>query len=60
MSVEHPLADRRIVAVALLTEAELRGLGSTFERAWPIDETPCFQGLLDAIEEADRSLLGAR
>ena len=58
MSVDHPLADRRIVAVALLTEAELRGLGTAFERAWPIDETPCFQGLLDAIEEADRSLLG--
>ena len=46
--------NQRIVAVALLTEHELGLLGSGFSRAWPIDETPCFVGLLKAIDEADR------
>lgn len=46
----------RIVAVALLTQQELRSLGAAFDRAWPVDETPCFTGLLAAIDEADRQL----
>ena len=46
----------RIVAVALLTEEELRALGPTFIRAWPVDETPCFADLLRAIDEADRAI----
>jgi hypothetical protein len=29
-------------------------LGEGFSRAWPVDETPCFVGLLEAIDEADR------
>src|SRR5690349_20091789 len=29
-----------IVAVALLTEPELQALGSAFDRAWPIDDSP--------------------
>jgi hypothetical protein len=44
----------RIVAVALLTQQELDGLGATFTRAWPVEETPCFDGLLRAIDDADR------
>ena len=44
----------RIVAVGLLTQAELRGLGSAFDRAWPVEDARCFAGLLEAIEEADR------
>jgi hypothetical protein len=50
------LANHRIVAVGLLTEYELGLLGHDFNRAWPIDETPCFAGLLEAIDEADREL----
>ena len=46
----------RIVAVALLTERELTRLGTSFDRAWPVDETPCFGGLLEAIDLADRRL----
>jgi hypothetical protein len=46
----------RIVAVALLTDDEVRRLGSNFKRLWPVDETPCFQGLLNAIDDADREL----
>jgi len=54
-----PLA-RQIVAVALVTEAELKALGSSFDRAWPINEAPCFTGLLEAIDEADRGYWRAR
>lgn len=50
----------RIVAVALLTQPELQILGSAFDRAWPIDQTPCFAGLLEAIDKADRELWLAR
>jgi hypothetical protein len=46
----------RIVAVALLTDDEVTRLGSNFKRLWPVDETPCFQGLLNAIDDADREL----
>jgi hypothetical protein len=45
----------RIVAVALVTEAELQLLGEGFNRAFPVDEAPCFGGLLQAIDEADRA-----
>lgn len=47
---------RRIVAVALLTEAELRLLGQGFDRFCPVDETPCFVDLLLAIDEAHSRL----
>jgi hypothetical protein len=46
----------RIVAVALLTRPELQTLGTAFDRAWPVDQEPCFSGLLQAIDEADRQL----
>jgi hypothetical protein len=46
----------RIVAVALVTQPELELLGPSFMRAYPVDETPCFAGLLLAIDEADRKL----
>lgn len=47
---------QRIVAIGLLTQQELTLLGPTFNRAWPVDEAPCFTGLLEAIDEADREL----
>jgi hypothetical protein len=46
----------RIVAVGLLTQRDLDALGSGFARAFPIDNTPCFEELLRAIDEADREL----
>ena len=45
----------RIVTVALVTEAEFQLLGEGFNRAFPVDEAPCFSGLLQAIDEADRA-----
>lgn len=46
----------RIVAVGLLTQANLDLLGPTLTRVWPVEETPCFSGLLQAIDQADREL----
>lgn len=46
----------RIVAVGLLTQRNLDALGPTFTQVWPVDETPCFHQLLQAIDEADRQL----
>ena len=42
----------RIVAVGLLTEQDLNLLGESFTRVWPMDDTPCFSELLEAIDEA--------
>lgn len=50
------LSQQRIVAIGLLTEHDLALLGEGFNRAWPIDETPCFEDLIKAIDEADRAL----
>ena len=48
------MSTERIIAVGLLSQSDLDRLGSRFARAWPVDETPCFNGLLQAIDEADR------
>jgi len=48
------MPSQRIVAVALLTQAELLGLGAAFNRAWPVVETPGLNGLLDAVDKADQ------
>ena len=51
---------QRIVAVGLLTEHELQLLGKGFSRAWPINNAPDFDGLLKAIDEAEREMWRAR
>lgn len=50
----------RIVAVGLLTQADVDMLGPGFDRLYPVDETPCFGDLLRAIDEADRCLRTGR
>lgn len=51
----------RIVAVGLLTKHDLRLLGPTFDRIWPVEEAPSFGELLRAIDDADDKLgKGAR
>jgi hypothetical protein len=45
-----------IVAVGLLTQRELDLLGPTFDRLWPVQDAPCFNELLKAIDEADRKI----
>lgn len=47
------MTDQRIIAVALLTQDDVRLLGPTFDRLWPVEDTPCFSQLLHAIDEAD-------
>ncbi len=56
MSSEPVLGKERIVAVGLLTERDLSLLGHSFTRLWPVEETPCFDGLIRAIDEAEREL----
>src|SRR5215208_3717125 len=57
----HPreglLAGERRVEVGLLTNDNVRCLGPTFERAWPVEEASSFSELLRAIDEVDRELL---
>lgn len=50
------MATERIIAIGLLTQRDLEMLGSGFQRVWPVDETPCFSQLLQAIDEADREM----
>ncbi len=47
------MPDERIVAIGLLTESDLRRLGDTFTRLWPVDQTTDFSELLQAIDEAE-------
>lgn len=49
------MKEEPIVALGLSTLTDLALLGSTFERAYRVDETPCFGDLLQAIDEADRA-----
>lgn len=46
----------RIIAIGLLTGSDLNKLGPAFARAYPVNETPCFGALLEAIDDADREL----
>ena len=50
------MSEQRIIAVGLLTARDVEMLGPTFERLWPVEETPCFSHLLQAIDEADREI----
>lgn len=50
----------QIVAVGLLTQNDVRLLGPSFDRLWPVEEAPHFRDLLDAIDEADRRLMHQR
>lgn len=43
-----------IIAAGLLTARDVDVLGPALDRIWPVDEAPCFTGLLEAIDEADR------
>ncbi|NNM77531.1 hypothetical protein HJG53_11490 [Sphingomonas sp. ID1715] len=45
-----------IIAIGLLTQQDLDLLGSGFRRAFRVDETPCFEELLLAIDAAEQKL----
>ena len=44
-----------IVAIALLTQEDLKTLGGSFQRAYSIDEVPCFQELIRQLDEVESS-----
>ena len=48
-----------IIAIGLLTRTDLDMLGTGFRRAFMIDDTPCFEELLSAIDAAEQKLLDA-
>ena len=50
------MANDHIVAIGLLTKNDVQLLGPSFARLWPVEEAPCFNDLLEAIDEADRQL----
>ena len=52
------MAKDRIIAVGLLTAKDVELLGATFDRLWPVEETPCFTDLLQMIDQADQELSG--
>jgi hypothetical protein len=56
MAIDWTIRDKPIVAVGLLTADDLSRLGPAFQLAWQVDDTPCFGGLLQAIDEADRAV----
>jgi hypothetical protein len=43
-----------IVALALLTRANLDALGNNLKKVYPVEDLPCFPELLRAIDDADR------
>jgi hypothetical protein len=45
------------VSVGLVSEAELQLLGEGLNRAFPVDPTSRFGGLLQQIDEADRQIM---
>jgi hypothetical protein len=54
--LERRVASERIVAVGLLTKNDVRLLGPTFDRLWPVDEAPSFTQLLSSIDEAEQNM----
>ena len=43
--------DDEIVAIALLSQRDVDRLGPALRRVFPVDDTPCFEELLRAIDE---------
>jgi hypothetical protein len=54
--LERALPADRIIAVGLLTKRDVKLLGPTFDRLWPVEEAPDFSALLRAIDDADAEL----
>jgi hypothetical protein len=57
---KQPREAERIVAVGLLTQTDLDMLGQGFRRAFRIDDDPCFDDLLAAIDAAEERRQGSR
>jgi hypothetical protein len=55
MSSDWTVRPKPLMAVGLLKADALKALGPSLTDAWPVDDTPCFQSLLQAIDQADRA-----
>jgi hypothetical protein len=47
-------SENRIVAVSLLTQQELDRYGSGLKKVFAINDGPCFEELLQLLDDADR------
>jgi hypothetical protein len=56
MAIDWTISDKPIVAIGLLSADDLSRLGPSFRLAWPVEDSRRFDGLLKAIDEADRGL----
>jgi hypothetical protein len=50
----------RIVAVGLLSQRDLEALGAGLMRVYPVEDAPCFDDLLKAIDAAEARRPGER
>jgi hypothetical protein len=50
--MDHMSDADRIVAVSLLTQAEVDALGTTLRRLYPVDDVAGFEELLNALDKA--------
>ena len=51
------IADRaRTITIRWRTQGPSDALGPALESLYPIDETPCFDEVLDAIDKAERQV----
>lgn len=48
----------RMIAIRWQAQGHVEALGATLDHAFPIDETPCFDEVLQAIDEAERQVWG--
>ena len=42
------------LSIGMANRNDARLLNPSFERTWPVEKTPCFDGLLRMIDQADR------
>ncbi|NYT40734.1 hypothetical protein HZY97_08195 [Sphingomonas sp. R-74633] len=52
------MTDRKIVAIGLLTQADLERLGNSFRDAIPINDDHIFADLLDRLDQIEVEPLG--
>ncbi|MBV1691554.1 hypothetical protein KRR38_28720 [Novosphingobium sp. G106] len=45
-----------IVAVAFLTEANMKAVGNNLKRIYPIEDVSPFEDLLEKLDKADREM----
>lgn len=52
--------DSRVIAVGSMKPSDLLVLRGSLDQLWPVDESPCFGSLLQAIDSAEGEARGGR